>query len=260
MNAPTPYPDINAFMAELLTKIQSILGSHLIAFYLDGSLANGDFDEASDIDFVAVTDEAITDAQFVALHAMHAQLNDTGAHWAVELEGSYLPAFALRRYDPTCDHHPNLERGVGERLKWVNHEASWNTHRYILREKGIVMLGPPPQALIDPVSPDDLRQAMHSALHEWAARLLAQPSLISTAGYQTYIVTTLCRILYTLQHGTIASKKAAMQWAQTALGEEWSDLLARVWQFRLQPNSPLNPDDVRQTLKMIEVVRARSSA
>jgi hypothetical protein len=238
-------------MAELLTRIQVILGPHLVAFYLDGSLANGDFDEASDIDFVAVTDEAITDAQFAALYQMHAQLNNTGAHWAIELEGSYLPAFALRRFDPACDHHPNLERGPGERLKWVTHEDSWSTHRYILRESGIVLLGPPPYTLIDPVPPEDLRRAMHSALHEWAARFLALPSLIANAGYQSYVVITLCRILYTLQHGSIASKKAAMQWAQTDLGEEWSGLISRAWQFRQQPNTELNPDDLNQTLKLI---------
>jgi len=71
MNNPTPYTDINALLRELLAGIRTILGNHLVGIYLEGSLANGDFDESSDIDFVVVSDIVIgqerTPEHFAAL-------------------------------------------------------------------------------------------------------------------------------------------------------------------------------------------------
>ena len=113
-SAPTPHPDVNAFLQPLLTGINAILGSDAVAIYLDGSLANGDFDAASDIDFLVVTERDITPQQFAALKQMHINLVGTDSPWAVQLEGSYLSRQAIRRYDPEHALHPNLERGPGE--------------------------------------------------------------------------------------------------------------------------------------------------
>ena len=45
--------------------------------------------------------------------------------------------------------------------------------------------------------------------------------------YQAYAVLTMCRALYTLQHGIVVSKPAAARWAQAALGERWAALVER---------------------------------
>jgi Domain of unknown function (DUF4111) len=247
-----PDPSVNAILSELLANIQRILGPHLSAFYLDGSLAHGDFDEASDIDFVAVTDEQISAEQFEALYQMHAQMNAGESKWAAQLEGSYVWARALRRYDPAHPPQPNIERGLGEKLKWEPQGPWWLPHLAIVREKGIVLLGPPPHTLIDPVSSDDLRNVMHGVLNDYAKRILPQPGVIGSRGYQSYIVLTMCRILYTIQHCSIASKKVAMRWAQSSLGNEWAGLIERAWVGRQQPHAELYPGDIDQTAKMIE--------
>ncbi len=248
----TPYADVNAILSELLSNIQSILGPHLIAFYLDGSLAHGDFDEASDIDFVAVTNEPVSPQQFEALRLMHAQMNVGSSRWAAQLEGSYVWAQALQRYNPAHPPHPNIERGLGERLKWEPQGPWWLPHLAIVREKGIVLLGPPPHTLIEPVSPDELRKTIRGVLNDYAGKYLNHPEEIRTRGSQSYLVLTVCRILYTLQHGSIASKKVAMGWAQTTLGEAWSGLIERAWLGRQQPDAGLHPGDREQTLQMIE--------
>ncbi|MDQ3248121.1 MAG: hypothetical protein M3Q45_02820, partial [Chloroflexota bacterium] len=185
---PTPYPDVNALLQDLLARIQAILGSHLIGFYLDGSLTGDAFDEASDIDFIAVTDEEVSGEVFLDLQAMHDTLATLGSPWAIQLEGSYISQHALRRYDPAHAAHPNLERGPGERLKMVHHGAAWIIHQSIVRERGILLSGPPPHTLIDPVSPADLRGAMLSMLPGWVTLILRQPAQIQSRGYQSYIV------------------------------------------------------------------------
>ncbi|MDO9303588.1 MAG: nucleotidyltransferase domain-containing protein [Anaerolineales bacterium] len=66
----TPFPEINAILQELLKDVQGILGSHFVGMYLDGSLANGDFDQDSDIDFIVVVDDEVSEDFFSALYAM----------------------------------------------------------------------------------------------------------------------------------------------------------------------------------------------
>jgi hypothetical protein len=229
---PTPYSDVNAIVSDLTAGMLAVLGDQVIGLYLDGSLANGDFDEISDIDFIAVTRGEVSDDQFLELQRMHARITNGNSIWATELEGSYISQDALRRHDPANATHPNIERGPDERLKIARHDAGWVIHRHIMRERGIVVLGPPPATLVDPISPVDLKQAAHSVLQGWAAGLLTNPNWADADGYHSYIVLTLCRILYTIKTGAVASKRASVVWAQTELAGPWRDLIERAWNVR----------------------------
>ncbi len=248
---PTPYPEVNALLQELLESVQTILGNHFIGMYLEGSLASGDFDQDSDIDFVVVTDNEISVDLFLALQTMHERIATLESWCATQLEGSYISRHALRGYDPHHALHPNIERGKGERLKMVQHDDAWVIHRHILRERGVTLAGPTPETLIAPVSPNDLRQAMLAILRGWAVPMLAESTPFQTRGYQSYVVLSLCRILYTLQYGTVVSKPVAARWAQETLGGRWVSLIERAWVGRQNPRLKPEPDDVNGTLDLI---------
>lgn len=256
----TPYRDVNAIVRDLLAGIAAVLGDQVVGIYLDGSLANGDFDSISDIDFIAVTRDEVSPEQFVALQRMHDDLSKSDSPWALELEGSYISQRALWRHDPANAFHPNLERGAGERLKMVHHNAGWVVHRYIMRERGIVVSGPPPHTLIDVISPDDLRDAARSVVPEWAAGLLEHDHWVDADGYHSYIVLTLCRILYTIETGAVASKRASVAWAQKTLANDWQALIEKAWfvrqsWFERQPDTKSllaeHADDTRAFIRYV---------
>ncbi len=255
---PTPYPDVNAILQALVANVQAILGSHLIGMYLDGSLTSDAFDQASDIDFIAVSDEEIAGERFLALQAMHDRMATVDSKWAIQVEGSYFSQRALRRYDPANALHPNLERGTGERLKMLHHDAAFVIHQWIVRERGISLLGPAPQTLIDPISPADLQQAMLSILPAWVAHLRHDPAQFAGRGYQSYVVLSLCRVLYTLHFGAVGSKQGAAHWAQAALGEQWGLLIERALAGRLDSGSAATTEDVNGTLAFIDYTWERS--
>jgi len=253
---PTPYPEVNALLQELLESVQAVLGSHFVGMYLDGSLASGDFDQDSDIDFIVVTDGEISDALFLELRAMHERIAAMDSVWAIQLEGSYVPVRALKRHDVAMGSYPNIERGQGERLKLVFHDPAWLVHWYVLREHGIVLAGTPPQTLVAPVTPEHLRYAMRSLLSGWVTQLVHEPAQIKNRGYQSYVVLSLCRILYTLEHGTVASKPVAARWAQETLAAQWSPLIERAWAGRHDPGSPASPEDLDETIGFIRYTLA----
>lgn len=250
MAQPTPYPEVNAILLDLLSSVVSILDSQFVGMYLDGSLAAGDFDRDSDVDFVVVTNDEVTADLFLELRAMHDRIATLDYWCATQLEGSYISGLALRRHDPALTSHPNIERGTGERLKMTEHDEAWIVHRYILRESGIALAGPAAHTLIDPVSPDDLRKAMLANIH-WAASILNDAGHISNRGYQSYVVLSLCRILYTLRYGAVVSKPVAARWAQEALGGQWVRLIESAWEGRHNPAGEASAEDVGKTLELI---------
>jgi hypothetical protein len=99
-------------------------------------------------------------------------------------------------------------------------------HRVVLCERGIVLAGPPPTALIDPITPDELRWAQVELMQFWWAPIVGKGSAadyLRLSGHQPLAVLMLCRMLYTLRTGEITSKSAAAHWGLATLGPRASD-------------------------------------
>ena len=249
---PTPFPDVKEILDLLHTNVKEILQDHFVGMYLFGSLANGDFDQYSDIDVLVVTHAEITSEAFSALQIMHKQINEIDSPWANQLEVSYIPRNALRRFDPRHKLHPHLDRGTGETLHMMEHESDWIVQRHTLRERGVTLDGPPPKSLIDAVSADDLRRAVVNVLPLWVKPLVDDPiQQIRPRGYQSFIVLSLCRMLYTIQEGTIASKPVAAQWALKTLSAEWRPLIERAIIGRQNAGLEAQAEDLAGTIRLI---------
>ncbi|QPC83260.1 DUF4111 domain-containing protein [Phototrophicus methaneseepsis] len=219
---PTPYTEVNAILGDLLARVQAILGADFVGMYLYGSLATGTFDpNSSDIDFLVATRQEVTDTQFAALREMHHAIGQGASKWANQLEGAYMSVAELRRYSERT--HPHIDRDETT-LKIVTFHTDWVVQRYILREHGIWLAGPPIRDLIDPISADDLRQAMVPMMDMWWTLMLADPTPLVQGGpgYQTYGVLTMCRVLYTFETGAVVPKGVAAQWAMHTLDEPYS--------------------------------------
>jgi len=227
--------------------VHAILGRAFVGLYLEGSIALGEFEaDRSDIDFVVVTDGDVSEETFLTLKSLHARIAAAESRWGPELEGSYIPRQAIRHHDPRPAAHPYIDRGTSE-LGIVHQESGyWIIHRQLLREHGVALAGPDPHTLIDPVHPDQVRRAAADVLREWWLPMLDDPTRLQSWGYRCYAVLTMCRMLYTLRHGTIVSKRFAARWAQDTLDPRWTNLVrdALAW-------SPTTPPDLKETLALI---------
>ena len=250
---PTLYPEVNTLVDKIYKNAQQVFGNSLLGFYLDGSLSYDAFDEASDIDFVCVSQEPVSVAQFDKLYRAHEKITKIPSPLAIQIEGFYVSAGQLRRYSDQEPMVPNLERGLAEKLKWVSLQKVWDIHRQYLRQGGIKVFGPSPADLIDPISSDRLREAM-STWQTWLPLLIADPSQIRSRGYQSYIVLTLARILFTQKTGALASKPQAIAWLKHNGSGEWDKLLDDAWIGRKDPESPISPGMIDQTLKLARQV------
>ena len=242
---PTPYEEVNTILLFMLTEIQAILGHQLVGFYLYGSLSLGDFDPtSSDIDFLIVTAEDLAEEILEHLRDMHAAIASSGLRYANRLEGSYIPRQALRRYDPDNARHPTI--GADWPFQIGLHGSNWIIERHIVREHGVIVWGPSPHTLIDPVSLHQLRAAVCEHLKNFWQSQLDEPEWLRPRDYQAFAVLTLCRALYTLKQGIVSSKPQAAAWAQEVF-PQWKPMIERALSWR----SHHEKDDLTETMAFL---------
>jgi hypothetical protein len=243
---------VNDALRDLLAGVRAVLGAHFTGMYLTGSLALSDFDpRTSDIDLVVVTTGTLSDDLVGALRDLHARFDTGGSPWAGKVEAVYIPRAALRSTAPTGAQHPQVEKG---RLLFMDQlESGWVFQCYILREHGVPLAGPDPRTLIDSVDPDEMRRAAAPIAVIWQALAHHDPAWLAwlrERGNQAFVVLTLCRLLYTLDTGAVASKPAAARWAQQTLGGRWAGLLARSLAGQHDP-AAIPDSDLTDTVALI---------
>jgi predicted nucleotidyltransferase len=241
---PTPFLDLNTVLHDLTKSVTAILGDNLIGLYLQGSFAVGDFDEHSDVDFLAIIQHELTTHELAALQAMHQRIFALLIPWAQHLEGSYFPIKMLGRYEPKRDRPFYLDNGSQELIR-SDHDNTWVV-RWTVREHGIPLFGPPPDEIIDPIPPKAMHQEIIKTMHDWAEEIFSGSYQIDSRWAQPFAVMSYCRMLQTLSNGRIESKKAGVIWAQNNLAQEWQPLIQQAWQERPNPwekvYQPIRPE------------------
>lgn len=219
-----PNADVAEIVGTLVGELVKALPADLEGIYLKGSLALGDFNpETSDVDVLVVVRRALNQADFELLDSLHRQIQTLPNRYAHELELAYIPASKLNNFAP--GNYPSLERGGG--LMWKTLGSNWILDFWIVREHGLVLFGPDPKTLIDPVSADQMREAVRDRLSAWNQWVDTwdSPGWKTHMGEMRFVVETMCRAGYTLAFKQMCSKPVAVRWALTALPESWRALV-----------------------------------
>jgi predicted nucleotidyltransferase len=256
---PTGFPELNDVLRKLVAEVRTILGDNFCGAYLQGSFAIGAADEHSDVDFVVVTHGEVTHEQLAGLQAMHARIYALESPWAQHLEGSYISKDLLQRVDPERTPLLFLDNGATELVR--DDHCNTAVVRWLLRKHGVVLAGPDPARLMDPVASAQLRAeagrligpfagwAHHGAMSRWK---------------QPYLVLTICRMLHTLDAGVVTSKGQAGEWALDALDPEWASLIQQALDDRPDPwlrvYQPADPSLVTRTLEFADYAASFAAA
>ena len=143
MAGPTSFPELNGVLASYVEGARRVLGPDFVGAYLTGSFALGDADAGSDADFLIVVREPLGEGQAQDVQAMHREVYDRPSHWAKHLEGSYFPAGLLRHSDPERTPIPYFDNGSRD-LEYSDHDNTLVV-RWVTREHGLPLAGPPPR-------------------------------------------------------------------------------------------------------------------
>jgi hypothetical protein len=102
---------------------------------------------------------------------------------------------------------------------------------------------------------------MHPLVENFLPNVFTWTSL-DIAWSQRYAVTTLCRILYTLDAGEVASKRKSLVWAKDHLDPAWHGLIQQALDDRAlgwDPAEPPRPGSVEATTAFADYAKEHAA-
>jgi hypothetical protein len=243
-------------LERLVAGARDVLGEGFVGAWLQGSLAAGDFEDLSDVDFIVGVRDDVAAERVAALQAFHHSLFDRPSDWAWHLEGSYAPLDALANPPPPRRELLYIDHGA------TSFERSDHDHYlavlWILRERGVTLAGPPARTLIPRIPPDALRAETRATMREWGAWLFAAPDESLQRWLESFAVLAYCRMRHTVSTGEVRSKLAGRRWAREALDRHWHALLDRAWENRVRTTEashrPADPEGLAEVRAFVRHV------
>lgn len=209
-----------------------------------------------DVDFIVVTEADLSDEQVHALQRMHGRIYGLDIQWAQHLEGSYFPREVLRHYSRRGQPLWYLDHGSRSLIQ--SDHCNTIVVRWVVRENGVTLAGPPPATLVDPIPVAELRREIMGTLTGWGQEITAEPDRYNNRFYQSFIVLNYCRMLHDLHTGFPGSKVAGAEWAKANVDPSWNGLIDRAWHGRPNPavsvRQRADSEEFEKTLKFVQYV------
>lgn len=215
---------IRPLLHSYVKRLQHALPDGITTIYLHGSIALGAFDDSrSDIDTLVVLSRPATIQDLQALAALHQALAKAFPRWLLEV--SYIQIADLGQAEekiaPHPIHHDNHLMPDG---KFDTNPVTW----WILKHKGIALVGADPQSLPYIQEWDTLRTYIHRNMNRyWATydtHLSRKLTLFMDTGI-AWMVLGVLRQYYTLREQEITSKVGAGEYALQHLPADWHPLI-----------------------------------
>ena len=230
-----PYPELRDVLNIFVNEIAAELRENLVGIYLVGSIASGDFDLDSDVDFLVVTNTELTEADMKPLQDIQIKIHDIDCYPAKHLEGSYISISDLNDWSTVGEKIlPYFDNG-STTYEQSTHDNQWHV-RWILRERGITLTGQKPETFLRAIPLNELSNEINLTMFQvkrfFEDEIDRSLSFFNSRFGQSFVVLTYCRMLHTLHTGTVQSKKAGVQWAKQFVDPKWVNLIEQAWNER----------------------------
>ena len=261
-----PYPALRDVLHVFVDEIAAELGENLVGIYLVGSIASGDFDADSDVDFLVVTNRELTETDMKRLQAIQVKVHAMDSYPAKHLEGSHISIADLN--DSSIVGHKNLyyfDNG-STTYEESTHDNQWHV-RWILKERGITLIGQKPETILHVIPQNELLNEIKTAMRQvkglFEVEINRPLSFFNSRFGQSFTVLTYCRMLHTLHTGTVQSKQAGAKWAKEFIDPRWVNLIDRAWKeregvrFGVKIGQPADATLLDETLEFIKYASAQ---
>lgn len=218
--------------------VEDRLPERVIGFYLYGSLALGSYDHGfSDVDFIAVLNRRISEAECEALGSIHAVV--AAKFEKPILMGSYLQLEDLGRLENDMQPSPFYYEGRFQNSGHCDiNLVTW----WVLKHKGVAVWGRPAQDLPFEVDWDVLIARMAENLHSYWGSLIARikkdPASLDD-DWVSWSVLGILRLLYSFRESDIMSKIGAGEYALSVMSENRHRILNESIRIRQGKNESL---------------------
>jgi len=230
-----PYPELRDVLNMFVDEISAELRENLVGIYLVGSIASGDFDLDSDVDFLVVTKTELTEAHMKTLQDIQIKIHGIDCYPAKHLEGSYISIGDLNNWNIVGEKKLYYFDNGSTTYEQSTHDNQWHV-RWILRERGITLVGQKPETILKSIPLNEMfseiKTTMLQVMKLFEDEINRPLSFFNSRFGQSFAVLTYCRMLHSLHTGTVQSKKAAVKWAKQFVNPKWVKIIDQAWKER----------------------------
>lgn len=223
--------EVKQLMEQYIVGLKEIfLDGKIVGVYVYGSIALGAFHiETSDVDFVAVLNDSVNEAEKQQLVELHKKMSESTL--GKRMDGMYIPLADLGKYNHEINEYVYCADGKADIGHWDINAVTWWT----LKNQGITVIGKEVEDLPFQIKWDDVVNTMKYNVEQYWSEKAKQPYLFFIEEWVESAVVTMGRILYTLDHKTIVSKDSGLQYLLERSAKEWEPLLKEVERMRYDP-------------------------
>ncbi|WGV25287.1 aminoglycoside adenylyltransferase domain-containing protein [Halotia branconii] len=245
---------VRPVLADYLLSLKTELPNLIDACYIHGSIALDAFNRHfSDIDFITILARRATAQEVEKLKAVHQQVEMLYPEW--KLEGSYLQWEDLGREQQEIVPYPYYHDGVLRSAGY--HDVNLVTW-WVLKHRGISIMGLSPQTLAFTVDGNLLRTNIQENLNSYWVSWTRQPNkiayLVTDSGIQ-WAVLGILRLFYTLREHDITSKTEAGRYALVHLPTQWHRLITEAINLRSNRHGSCYRSRVNRAIEAVRFLR-----
>ena len=214
---------------KIVDKSKQIFGAELTGVYLHGSMAMGCFQpDKSDIDFIIVIKDNITDKQKFMFMNEVVELNKAAPSKGIELsivkeayckEFLYPTPFELHFSNMHLQWFRDNPKDYIQKMNGTDKDLA--AHFKIIKKYGIALYGSQIDDVFADVPRNNYIDSILCDIEEAKEEILENP---------VYIILNLCRVAAFLKHDLVISKKQGGEWALQNLSDKYHTLVLNALQ------------------------------
>lgn len=208
-------------LMDIIARFKDVLGTNLVGLYLHGSLAMGCFTPKSDIDLIAIVKEPMdlkTKKALVDEILKVGPLPEKGLEMSVVLERHIKPFIHPMPFELhfSSDHRARYE-AEGQYMYGGTTDRDLAAHLTVVKKRGVRLFGKDIEDVFGSIPRVSFIDALLYDIEEAREKVTGDP---------VNVVLNLCRILYFLKQGYIASKLEGGYWGASHLPIKQRDIVS----------------------------------
>jgi hypothetical protein len=177
----------------------------------------------------------LNEADMNRLQDIQIKVHNIDCYPAKHLEGSYISISDLNDWRTVGQKKLYYFDNGSTTYEQTTHDNQWHV-RWILRERGITLVGQKPETIMQGVPlnelVDEIKASMLQSKEIFQGEINRPLSFCNSRFGQSFFVLTYCRMLHTLHTGTVQSKRAGAVWAKQFVDHKWGKLIDQAWNER----------------------------
>ncbi|MBF4696051.1 nucleotidyltransferase domain-containing protein [Fusibacter ferrireducens] len=215
---------VKTILNDLQMELIETFRSKISAIYIHGSIVTGNFRaKSSDIDYLVLLCDELDEIEIETLKEIHSKLVSKHGHWGKKLEGSYVLRNEVLNENPPVKPRLYYNNML---LRYEAYGLEWIFEQYNLKNYGVAIYESGFKVSFNEISPNTIQEtSVKLLMMEWLPKI-KNNDYNWTNEYLVYGVLSVCRLIYSIETGSVNSKLDSASYV-SSIYDEYAEVIKK---------------------------------